>query len=95
MKKKSTLKKKKVLKLLHLLWHLWFNRFYFLLYRFKNDKPYPWAQDTSSLILYPIAENQTIYTRTASFADAGNYTCVLRNDTHKSEHHIELNVQGN
>lgn len=46
------------------------------------------------MILYPIAENQTIYARAASFADSGNYTCVLRNDTHKSEHHMELNVQG-
>lgn len=24
---------------------------------------------------------------------AGNYTCVLRNDTHKMEHHIELIVK--
>lgn len=63
--------------------------------RFKNGKAYPWATDTSSLILYPEAENQTIYTLAASSADGGNYTCVLRNETHKSEHHIELKVQGN
>ena len=24
---------------------------------------------------------------------AGNYSCVLRNDTHKIEHHIELIVK--
>lgn len=62
--------------------------------RFKDGKPYPWPNDVSSLILYPEAENQTIYTRSASFADVGNYTCTLRNDTHKSEHHVALNVQG-
>ncbi|XP_037037541.1 uncharacterized protein LOC119075247 [Bradysia coprophila] len=61
---------------------------------FKDGKPYPWPNDVSSLILYPEAENQTIYTRSASFADVGNYTCTLRNDTHKSEHHVALNVQG-
>lgn len=61
--------------------------------RFKDGKPYPWPNDVSSLILYPEAENQTIYTRSASFADVGNYTCTLRNDTHKSEHLVALNVQ--
>lgn len=66
----------------------------FYISRFKDGKPYPWPNDVSSLILYPEAENQTIYTRSASFADVGNYTCMLRNDTHKSEHHVALNVQG-
>lgn len=27
-------------------------------------------------------------------SDAGNYTCVVRNDTHTAEHMIEFNVQG-
>ncbi|XP_055301958.1 fibroblast growth factor receptor 3-like isoform X2 [Sitodiplosis mosellana] len=57
---------------------------------FKNGKPYPWS---SSLILYPQAENQTIYTRHATVNDNGNYTCVIRNDTHKMEHIIEFTVQ--
>lgn len=60
--------------------------------RFKNGQPYPWS---SSLILYPQAENQTIYTRHATINDNGNYTCVIRNDTHKTEHVIEFTVQGN
>lgn len=61
----------------------------------KDGKAYPWTSDISSLILYPEASNQTIYTRQVQAADAGNYTCVLRNDTHKIAHHILLNVQGN
>lgn len=59
--------------------------------RFKNGQPYPWS---SSLILYPQAENQTIYTRHATINDNANYTCVIRNDTHKTEHVIEFTVQG-
>lgn len=62
--------------------------------RFKNGKPSPWSRDISSLIVDPKAENQTIYTRTISYNDAGNYTCVMRNATHKREHHIELIVFG-
>lgn len=61
-------------------------------FRFKNGQPYPWH---SSLILYPKAENQTIYNRHATTNDNGNYTCVIRNDTHKMERVIELTVLGN
>lgn len=67
---------------------------HFFLDRFKNGQPYPWSSEMSPLILYPEAENQTIYTRAASYNDNGNYTCVLRNDTHKTEHNIQLFVQG-
>lgn len=48
----------------------------------------------SSFNLYPSAQNQTIYTQKVSSNDAGNYTCIVRNDTHKTEHFIEFNVQG-
>lgn len=61
----------------------------------KDGRPYPWSGNVSSLILYPEASNQTIYTRQVQFADVGNYTCVLRNDTHINVHHITLEVQGN
>lgn len=61
----------------------------------KDGKPYPWSSDLSSLILYPEASNQTIYTRQVQLSDVGNYTCVLRNDTHKQTHHITLKVQDN
>lgn len=44
--------------------------------------------------MYPEAANQTIYTRQARQQDAGIYKCVLRNETHKTEHSIELNIQG-
>lgn len=64
------------------------------LYRLKDGKRYPWSsEDTSSLILYPEAANQTIYARRASKIDEGMYTCVLRNATHTMEHHIELKVK--
>lgn len=62
--------------------------------RFKDGKPYPWSSETlSSLILYPEEANQTIYTRSAGIIDQGKYLCVLRNDTHKSEHHIHLQIK--
>ena len=62
--------------------------------RFKDGKPYPWSSETlSSLILYPEAANQTIYTRNAGKIDQGKYVCVLRNDTHKSEQYIDLQVK--
>lgn len=74
------------------------HRFFFISfhskYRYKDDKPYPWNIEVSSLILYPEAANQTIYTREARQQDAGIYKCVLRNETHKTEHSIELNIQG-
>lgn len=67
---------------------------YIFIRRFKDGKNYPWsAEDTSSLILYPEAANQTIYARHASKIDEGRYTCVLRNATHKMEHHIDLRVK--
>ncbi|CAO1424444.1 unnamed protein product [Diamesa hyperborea] len=63
---------------------------------FKDGKPYPWSSETlSSLILYPEAANQTIYTRNAGKIDQGKYVCVLRNDTHKSEQYIDLQVKSN
>ncbi|XP_055603652.1 fibroblast growth factor receptor 3-like [Uranotaenia lowii] len=60
---------------------------------FKNGQPYPWGGDISSLIVYPEAANQTIYTHRISEADIGNYTCVLRNDTDIIRHDIELRMQ--
>lgn len=67
----------------------------FLIYRYKDDKPYPWNIEDSSFILYPEAANQTIYTRNVATADTGVYKCVLRNETHKTEHQVELKIQGN
>ena len=67
----------------------------FIRFRFKDGQRYPWSSgDTSSLILYPQAANQTIYARHASKVDEGRYTCVLRNDTHKIEHQTQLKVLG-
>ncbi|KAJ6635286.1 Fibroblast growth factor receptor 3, partial [Pseudolycoriella hygida] len=63
--------------------------------RFKDGRPYPWASDVSSLILYPEAENQTIYTRSVRSADVGTYTCRLQNDTYRIEHNVTINVQEN
>lgn len=63
-------------------------------HRFMNGKPTLGTVDTSSLVLDPRAENQTIHSFGIKHSDAGNYTCVLRNATHKREHRIELHVQG-
>ncbi|XP_063707335.1 uncharacterized protein LOC134836079 [Culicoides brevitarsis] len=60
---------------------------------YKDGLPYPWDIEVSSLILYPEAANQTIYTRRARQQDAGVYKCVLRNETHTEEHSIALNIQ--
>ncbi|XP_055636745.1 fibroblast growth factor receptor 3-like [Toxorhynchites rutilus septentrionalis] len=60
---------------------------------FKNGQPYPWGGDISSLIVYPEAANQTIYTHRVAEADIGNYSCVLRNDTSIIRHDIELRMQ--
>lgn len=60
---------------------------------FKNGQPYPWGGDISSLIVYPEAANQTIYTHRISETDIGNYSCVLRNDTGIIRHDIELRIQ--
>ncbi|XP_058449558.1 fibroblast growth factor receptor 4-like [Malaya genurostris] len=60
---------------------------------FKNGHPYPWGSEISSLIVYPEAANQTIYTHRISETDIGNYSCVLRNDTGIMRHDIELRLQ--
>jgi interleukin 1 receptor accessory protein-like len=62
------------------------------LYRFKDGKSFPWAKETSSMILHPGALNQSIYSRHISEIDAGKYTCVVKNDTHRMEHTIHLKV---
>ncbi|KAG5886512.1 hypothetical protein JTB14_024166 [Gonioctena quinquepunctata] len=59
---------------------------------YKDDKLYPWALETSSLILVPESQNQTIYSQSLSERDAGNYTCVLKNDTVIHAHTIHLRV---
>ncbi|BES95278.1 IG [Nesidiocoris tenuis] len=59
---------------------------------FKDGRPYPWPEDTSSFILYPEAANQTIYTKVLSMSDAGNYTCRLHNDTSYTVHTTNLRV---
>lgn len=69
-------------------------RFVFFSHRFMNGQPQPWSPDTSRLIIDTRAENQTIFVFNIGYSDAGNYTCVLRNATHKSEHRIELKVIG-
>ncbi|XP_077294585.1 fibroblast growth factor receptor 4-like [Arctopsyche grandis] len=57
---------------------------------YKDSRAYPWAGGVSSFILYPEAANQTIYTQRAVATDSGNYTCILRNDTHVKVHTIML-----
>lgn len=62
---------------------------------FKNNKPHPWSKDVSSFIVYPEAANQTIYSPRLEENDIGNYTCILRNETHAIKHEIELRLQDN
>uniref|UniRef100_A0A182QDJ9 Soluble interferon alpha/beta receptor OPG204 n=1 Tax=Anopheles farauti TaxID=69004 RepID=A0A182QDJ9_9DIPT len=62
--------------------------------RFKNNKPHPWSKDVSSFIVYPEAANQTIYSPRLEENDIGNYSCILRNETHAIKHEIELRLQG-
>ncbi|XP_039295568.1 interleukin-1 receptor accessory protein-like 1-B [Nilaparvata lugens] len=59
---------------------------------FKDDRPYPWTQGVSSLILNPDSANQSVYTQRLTQEDAGVYTCRATNDTHLIEHHIRLTV---
>lgn len=70
-----------------------FKRIYFY-FRYKDNKPYPWPSESSSFILYPDAANQTIYTRSITAADKGNYSCRLRNDTHLSTNNVNLEIFG-
>ncbi|XP_026466494.1 fibroblast growth factor receptor 4-like [Ctenocephalides felis] len=63
-----------------------------LMFMYKDNKPYPWPSESSSFILYPDAANQTIYTRSITAADKGNYSCRLRNDTHLSTNNVNLEI---
>ncbi|XP_041973704.1 uncharacterized protein LOC121729300 [Aricia agestis] len=59
---------------------------------FKDGVAYPWSAGVSNLILYPEAANQTLYTRRATRADSGNYTCRLSNETHSETHTVGLEI---
>lgn len=69
-------------------------RFYVVFfYRYKDDRPYPWPTGTvSGLIIYPQSANQTVYTHEVVPEDAGNYTCLLKNDTVVYSHTIHLRI---
>lgn len=59
----------------------------------KDNRPYPWPTGSvSGLILYPASANQTVYTHNVVQEDAGNYTCLIKNDTHVYTHTIQLIV---
>lgn len=59
---------------------------------YKNGRPYPWPGEASGFILYPESANQTIYSKSVVESDAGNYTCVIRNDTDELWHTINVTV---
>ncbi|XP_018328506.1 interleukin-1 receptor accessory protein-like 1 [Agrilus planipennis] len=59
---------------------------------FKDGRPYPWPGTASQLIIYPENANQTVYTQSVTPDDAGNYTCLLRNDSVVHVHTIQLQV---
>lgn len=46
------------------------------------------------MIVYPESANQTVYTKDIKENDAGNYTCLLRNDSVVHSHTIHLTVFG-
>jgi hypothetical protein len=62
--------------------------------RYKDGIPYPWLGGGSSFILDPVTLNQTIYSGAVRESDAGQYKCVVRNDTHNVSHTISLTVLG-
>lgn len=71
-----------------------FKKWLLFFFRYKDGRAYPWPSSVSNFILYPESANQTIYTTTVTLTDTGNYTCLLRNDTHIYSHTIHLIVFG-
>lgn len=65
-----------------------------LLYRFKDNRPYPWPGDVSSFIINPESANQTIYTTSLTISDHGVYTCQLANQTNIVNHSMKLTTIG-
>ncbi|KAJ4428824.1 hypothetical protein ANN_25817 [Periplaneta americana] len=59
---------------------------------YKDGRPYPWPGEVSGFILYPESANQTIYSKSVVESDSGNYSCLVRNDTHELRHTINVTV---